>query len=109
MVFSAGQSMPKLGARVCLITHPQLLGWPDLLHQSPNRLWSIRNNAEREHSPSGSSTASNDAVSKWMRVHLRIVTAPHNDREQLAAIEQAVLERIDPPLNLKGIPSPASH
>jgi hypothetical protein len=49
--------------------------------------------------------ASNDAVSKWVREHLRIVTGPHIDREQLANVEQAVLERIDPPLNLMGMPS----
>lgn len=48
--------------------------------------------------------ASNDAVSLWIRLHLRIVTAPHNDRDQLAEVEQAVLDRIDPALNLKGMP-----
>jgi len=49
--------------------------------------------------------ASNDAVSTWMRVHLRVVTAPYDDRALLAKVEKAVLERIDPPLNLKGMRS----
>ena len=48
--------------------------------------------------------ASNEAVSAWMRVHLRIVTAPYNDRDQLAEVEHALLERIDPPLSLMGMP-----
>ncbi len=48
---------------------------------------------------------SNDAVSAWMRAHLRIVIAPHDDREQLAAVEHAVLQRMDPPLNLMGMHS----
>ena len=51
--------------------------------------------------------ASNDAVSAWMRAHLRIVVAPHDDREDLAEVEQAVLKRMDPPLNLEGMsPTP---
>jgi hypothetical protein len=49
--------------------------------------------------------ASNDAVSTWMRAHLLVVTTPYDDRDLLAKVEQAVLERIDPPLNLKGMPS----
>ena len=40
---------------------------------------------------------SNEAVTAWMRAHLRIVTAPYNDRDRLAEVEHAVLERIDPP------------
>ena len=48
---------------------------------------------------------SNAAVSAWMRAHLRIVTAPYKDRDQLAEVEHAVLEQIDPPLNLMGMPS----
>lgn len=47
---------------------------------------------------------SNEALSGWMREHLRIVVAPHSRRGQLAAVETAVLKRINPPLNLKGMP-----
>jgi len=48
--------------------------------------------------------ASNAAVSVWMRAHLRLVIAPHPDRELLGEVEHAVLQRIDPPLNLMGMP-----
>lgn len=37
-----------------------------------------------------------------MRDHLRVVIAPVDDRATLAVIEGAVLERLDPPLNLMG-------
>ena len=47
---------------------------------------------------------SNAAVSGWMRAHLCLVIAPHPDRERLAEVEHAVLQRIDPPLNLMGMP-----
>jgi len=49
--------------------------------------------------------SSNAALSAWMRAHLRVVTAPYDDRDQLAEMEQAVLEQLDPPLNLMGMPS----
>jgi hypothetical protein len=48
---------------------------------------------------------SNETVTAWMRAHLRIVTAAYNDRDRLAEVEHAVLERIDPPLNLMGMSS----
>jgi hypothetical protein len=48
---------------------------------------------------------SNHAVSAWMRVHLRVVPAPYDDRDLLAKVDQAVLGRIDPPLNLKAMTS----
>lgn len=47
--------------------------------------------------------ASNRAVSTWMRCHLRVAIVPVDDRDRLAAMEQAVLERLDPPLNLMGM------
>jgi len=51
--------------------------------------------------------ASNRNVSAWMRSHLRLTIAPHPDRTTLAVVEEAVLERLDPPLNLMGMsPSP---
>jgi hypothetical protein len=52
-------------------------------------------------------TASNAAVSAWMRAHLHIVVAPYVNRTDLAALERAVLTRIDPPLNLMGMPPTA--
>jgi hypothetical protein len=38
-----------------------------------------------------------------MRSHLRLVIAPHPDRATLSEVEHAVLQRIDPPLNLMGM------
>jgi hypothetical protein len=49
--------------------------------------------------------SSNETVSVWMRARLRLVTAPCQDRDRLAEVEHAILERIDPPLNLMGMPS----
>jgi hypothetical protein len=46
----------------------------------------------------------NARVSEWMRTHLSIVIAPVDDRATLAAVETAVLHRLDPPLNLMGMP-----
>lgn len=48
---------------------------------------------------------SNETVSGWMRAHLRVVTAPYEDRDTLAEVEHAALARMDPPLNLMGMPS----
>ena len=48
------------------------------------------------------------ALSEWMSTHLRVVVAPVADRAVLSGLEEAVLERLDPPLNLAGMrPSPA--
>lgn len=46
---------------------------------------------------------SNRRVTSWMSEHLRVVIAPVQDRATLAFLEHAVLERLDPPLNLKGM------
>jgi hypothetical protein len=46
---------------------------------------------------------SNQVVSAWMRAHLSIVTAPCPDRGTLAALEDTVLQELDPPLNLMGM------
>ena len=48
---------------------------------------------------------SNDAVSAWMRQHLAVVTVPFDDRGVLIEVEEAVLKRLNPPLNLMGMPS----
>ena len=53
------------------------------------------------------SVESNQAVSAWMRAHLSLAVAPCGDRATLAHVEEAVLERLDPPLNLQGMaPTP---
>src|SRR6267378_7294440 len=44
------------------------------------------------------------AVSGWMRQHLSVVVVPYPHRDSLAAIEEAVLTSLDPPLNLMGMP-----
>ncbi|MDP8991540.1 MAG: hypothetical protein M3N31_00525 [Actinomycetota bacterium] len=46
---------------------------------------------------------SNQQLSAWMRQHLRLVIAAHPDRATLARVENAVLRRLDPPLNLMGM------
>lgn len=47
--------------------------------------------------------ASNAVVSAWMRTHLQVVAVPYPDRGTLAAVEHALLMRLDPPLNLMGM------
>jgi hypothetical protein len=46
---------------------------------------------------------SNRKVSAWMRQHLRVSTVRFDNRDQLAALEHAVLAQLDPPLNLMGM------
>jgi hypothetical protein len=51
--------------------------------------------------------ASNRSVSMWMRGHLSVVTVQVEERSTLAEIEEAVLAKLDPPLNLMGMaPTP---
>jgi hypothetical protein len=45
--------------------------------------------------------ASEEALSEWMREHLCVAVHPYDDRDTLAGLEHAVLERLDPPLNLR--------
>jgi hypothetical protein len=46
-------------------------------------------------------------LSSWMDEHLRVVTAPVPDPDTLGRVERAVLEQLDPPLNLQHMaPSP---
>lgn len=52
-------------------------------------------------------SASNRKVSTWMQTHLRVSIAAVENRASLADIEHAVLQRLDPPLNLMGMrPTP---
>ena len=39
-------------------------------------------------------------LSDWMSAHLSIAVHPHDDRDSLAGLEQAVVQRLDPPLNI---------
>lgn len=55
--------------------------------------------------PKKLTAASNGLVSDWMRDHLSLVVAACPDRATLAALEEDVLEGLDPPLNLKGMQS----
>jgi hypothetical protein len=45
--------------------------------------------------------SSEQALTDWMRAHLLIAVHPHDDRDTLAGLEQAVVQRLDPPLNLE--------
>ena len=39
-------------------------------------------------------------LSDWMSAHLSVAVHPHDDRDTLAGLEQAVVQRLDPPLNI---------
>ena len=45
--------------------------------------------------------SSEQALSEWMRAHLSVAVHPHDDRDSLAGLEQAVVQRLDPPLNIE--------
>ncbi len=49
--------------------------------------------------------ASNRAVTVWIRQHLSVATVRVDDRAELIDLEEAVLARLDPPLNLMGMPT----
>jgi hypothetical protein len=44
-------------------------------------------------------------LSEWMEAHLRVITVPVPDADQLGEVESVVLAALDPPLNLRGRPS----
>jgi hypothetical protein len=46
-----------------------------------------------------------DGLTAWMTRHLTVRTAVHPDPDVLGELEAAVLAAIDPPLNLRGMPS----
>ncbi len=48
--------------------------------------------------------ASEQALTEWMARHLNVAVHPYDDRDTLADLEEAVLELLDPPLNLKHMP-----
>ena len=45
--------------------------------------------------------ASEQALTEWMCEQLSVAVHPHDDRDTLAGLEHAVLERLDPPFNLR--------
>lgn len=50
-------------------------------------------------------TGPDDArLSTWMEEHLRAVAVPVEDGDALGQLEQQILDRLDPALNLKGRP-----
>ncbi len=48
--------------------------------------------------------SSEEALSEWMREHLAVAVHPHDDRDSLAGLERAIVERLDSPLNLEHLP-----
>lgn len=43
------------------------------------------------------------ALTRWMHEHLRVIAVPFEDADTLGRLEEDVLLRLDPPLNLKGM------
>jgi len=44
---------------------------------------------------------SEQALTEWMCAHLSVAVHPHDDRDTLGGLEHEVLQRLDPPLNLR--------
>ena len=55
--------------------------------------------------PKRLTAASEAMLSAWMREHLSVCTVMVLDRGGVMAIENTVLARLDPPLNLEGMPA----
>ena len=47
---------------------------------------------------------SEQALTRWMESHLRVIAIPYADPDTLGRLEEDVLRSLDPPLNLKGCP-----
>lgn len=47
----------------------------------------------------------NRAVSGWIKDHLRVAIVAYDDRDTLGRVEDAILDALDPPLNIEGRPS----
>jgi hypothetical protein len=45
------------------------------------------------------------ALTGWMQDHLRVVLVPYPDADDLGRVEEAVLSELNPPLNLRSVPS----
>ena len=46
-----------------------------------------------------------DRLSHWIREHLSLSVYPYSDRDALLHLEEKVLTKLDPPLNLEKVPS----
>lgn len=58
-------------------------------------------------SATGYSTIDEEALTAWMKQHLKVLAVPYDDADTLGRLEDDVLTKIDPPLNLKGMdPTP---
>lgn len=55
-------------------------------------------------SSSGKAEIDEIALTLWMESHLRVIALPYTDADSLGRMEEAVLEELDPPLNIKGRP-----
>ena len=54
----------------------------------------------------GQKTAIDEAaLTEWMHRHLTVITVPFRDADRLGQIEDDVLGQLDPPLNLRSVPS----
>ncbi len=49
-------------------------------------------------------TEDDPRLSQWIRTHLSVIAVPHLDPDVLGLLERAVAHRLDPPLNLAGLP-----
>ncbi len=45
----------------------------------------------------------NRKITAWIKEHLKVAIAPYDDRDSLKHVEEAVLAKLDPPLNLGGM------
>jgi hypothetical protein len=44
--------------------------------------------------------SSEQALGEWMHAHLSVAVHPHDDRDTLGGLEQAIVQRFDPPFSL---------
>jgi hypothetical protein len=51
----------------------------------------------------GDATIDEAQLTHWMRRHLKVIAVPWTDADTLGRLEEDVLRRLDPPLNLKGM------
>lgn len=51
----------------------------------------------------GEPTIDEAQLTAWTNVHLKVLAVPFDDADTLGQLEEDVLRRLDPPLNLKGM------
>ncbi len=52
----------------------------------------------------GQATIDEERLSEWIFAHLRLLAVPHPDPDTLGHVEHEMLNRLNPPLNLSGVP-----